>query len=74
MKQKLAPITASTDEEEAKRPSLLMTREEGCEPPRKLEYKPGQPIEELCAIPTKSEATRVAGRSSGPTNETNKKD
>jgi hypothetical protein len=28
-----------------------MTREEGCEAPKKLEYKPGQPIEELCAMP-----------------------
>jgi len=48
MKKKLAPITAKADAEEVKKPSLLMTREEGCEPPKKLEYKPGQPIEELC--------------------------
>lgn len=63
MKQRLAPITARADKEEAKKPSLLMTREEGCEPPKRLEYKPGQPIEELCAMPTKSEPTRLAGRS-----------
>ena len=49
MKQKLAPITAKAVKEEVKKPSLLMTREEGCESPKKLEYKPGQPIEELCA-------------------------
>lgn len=49
MKQKLAPISAQAQKDEAKKPSLLMTREEGCEAPKKLEYKPGQPIEELCA-------------------------
>jgi hypothetical protein len=54
MKQKLAPITAKADTEEVKKPSLLMTREEGCEPPKKLEYKPGQPIEELCAVGAQS--------------------
>jgi Zn-dependent protease with chaperone function len=51
MKQKLAPIAAKAEKEEVKKPSLLMTREEGCEPPKKLEYKPGQQIEELCAMP-----------------------
>jgi predicted Zn-dependent protease len=51
MKQTLASITAKADTEEVKKPSLLMTREEGCEHPKKLEYKPGQPIEELCAAP-----------------------
>jgi predicted Zn-dependent protease len=50
MKQKLAPISAKGAQEEVKKPSLLMTREEGCEPPKKLEYKPGQPIEELCTM------------------------
>jgi predicted Zn-dependent protease len=54
MKQKLAPITAKADTEEVKKPSLLMTREEGCEAPKKLEYKPGQPIEELCAVGAQS--------------------
>lgn len=51
MKQKLAPIAAKAAEEDVKKPSLRMTREEGCEPPKKLEYKPGQPIEELCTMP-----------------------
>ena len=50
MKQKLAPISAKAAQDEVKKPSLLMTREEGCEPPKKLEYKPGQPIEELCTM------------------------
>jgi Zn-dependent protease with chaperone function len=60
MKLKLAPITATAEKEEAKRPSLLMTREEGCESPKKVEYKPGQTIEELCAT---AKTTELATRS-----------
>ncbi|HEV2287492.1 MAG TPA: M48 family metalloprotease [Candidatus Acidoferrales bacterium] len=48
MKTELAPIAAQADIEEVGKPSLL-TREKGCAPPKKLEYKPGQPIEDLCA-------------------------
>jgi Zn-dependent protease with chaperone function len=51
MKKKLAPITAKADKEEIGKPSLLIPREEGCEPPKKLEYKPGEPIEQVCAQP-----------------------
>ena len=51
MKKELAPIAAKAEKEEVGRPSLLITREEGCEPPRKLEYKAGQPIEQICASP-----------------------
>lgn len=51
MKKGLAPVTAAAESEEVKKPSLLLTREEGCEPPKKLEYKSGQRIEELCATP-----------------------
>src|SRR5215470_1575222 len=51
MKKELAPIAAAASKEEMKRPSLKITREEGCEPPKKLEYAPGQPIEDLCAAP-----------------------
>jgi len=51
MKKKLAPITAKAEKEEIGKPSLLITREEGCEPPKKLEYKPGDPIEQVCAQP-----------------------
>lgn len=49
MKKKLAPIAAKAEKEEIGKPSLLITREEGCEPPNKLEYKPGEPIERVCA-------------------------
>lgn len=51
MKKKLAPIAAKAKKEEFGKPSLLITREEGCEPPKKLEYKSGEPIEQVCAQP-----------------------
>ena len=51
MKKELAPVTAQAEKEEAERPRLLITREQGCELPRKIEYTPGQPIEQLCASP-----------------------
>ena len=54
MKRKLAPIAEKADKEEVGKPSLLIPREEGCEPPKKLEYKAGQPIEQICAAPAKS--------------------
>ena len=54
MKKELAPIAAKAEKEEVGKPSLLITKEEGCEPPKKLEYKPGQPIEELCAAPVQT--------------------
>jgi beta-barrel assembly-enhancing protease len=51
MKKELAPIATAANKEEMGKPSLKITREEGCEPPKRLEYNPGQPIEELCAAP-----------------------
>ena len=51
MKKELAPIAAAANKEEMGKPSLKITREEGCEPPKRLEYNPGQPIEGLCATP-----------------------
>jgi Zn-dependent protease with chaperone function len=51
MKAELKPVTVAAEKEAAEKPSLLITRAEGCEPPEKLEYKPGQPIEDLCATP-----------------------
>ena len=51
MKKELAPIAAAANKEEMGKPSLKITREEGCQPPKRLEYQPGQPIEELCAAP-----------------------
>ena len=54
MKKELVPITAKAEQEEGGKPSLLITKEEGCAPPNKIEYKPDQPIEELCATPMRS--------------------
>ncbi len=58
MKRELAPIAASANKKELDRPSLKITREQGCEPPKLLEYKAGRPIETLCAAPPR-EATAV---------------
>ncbi|MDE3110911.1 MAG: M48 family metalloprotease [Acidobacteriota bacterium] len=54
MKKELAPITAQAEREDVNKPSLLISREEGCEPPKKIEYQPGKPIEQLCAQPAQS--------------------
>lgn len=54
MKKELVPITAKAEQEEGGKPSLLITKEEGCAPPNKIEYKPDQPIEDLCATPMRS--------------------
>ena len=54
MKKQLAPVSAAANKEEMGRPSLKITREEGCEPPTNLEYKAGQPIETLCSAPART--------------------
>jgi len=54
MKKQLAPVSAAANKEERRRPSLKITREEGCEPPAKVEYKPGQPVETLCSSPART--------------------
>ncbi len=51
MKKALAPIAVAAEKEEMGKPSLKMTREEGCEPPKRLEYTPGRQVEQLCAAP-----------------------
>lgn len=48
MKKDLVPVVEAAKKEEKDKPSLLMTKEEGCAPPQKLEYKPGQPIDQIC--------------------------
>lgn len=54
MKKQLAPISAAANKEEMRRPSLKITREEGCEPPAKVEYEPGQAVETLCSSPART--------------------
>jgi predicted Zn-dependent protease len=51
MKKELALVTQKAKEDEekdGKRPSLL-SPEQGCPAPEKIEYKPGDPIETLCS-------------------------
>ena len=62
MKKELAPIAAKAEKEDANAPSLKMSREEGCEPPTKVEYKPDQPIEQLCAATSKTNSARDGTR------------
>ena len=62
MKKELAPIAAKAEKEEIGKPSLLITKEEGCAPPNKIEYKPDQPIEELCATPLRTVPTASSGK------------
>lgn len=53
MKKQLAPVVAEAEKEEKEKPSLLLRKEEGCAPPPKLEFEPGQPIERLCSAPVR---------------------
>jgi len=57
MKAALAKVSRKASEEEKGRPSLLAA-EQGCPPPKKIEYKPGQPIEALCSL-AESQASNV---------------
>ncbi len=54
MKKDLAPIASAAEKEEVGKPSLLISKEEGCTPPPKLEYNPDQPIEDICAKPPRT--------------------
>lgn len=66
MKKDLAPVVAEALKEEKEKPSLLLTKEEGCAPPQKFEYKPGQPIEQICsAAPRSAEPELAAETGSG---------
>ena len=68
MKKELVPIVAKAEKEEGGKPSLLMTKEEGCAAPKKLEYKPDQPIEELCAALPSTTQQQAASRENTDTN------
>lgn len=63
MKKDLAPIVAEAQKEEKEKPSLLMTKEEGCAPPQKIEYKPGQPIEQICSAQQRSPEPEMEAKS-----------
>ena len=57
MKKDLAPVVAKAEKEEMAKPSLLITREEGCESPKTVEYKPDRPIEQICSSRDPAEQT-----------------
>ena len=48
MKKALAPGTTQSEKEQKDKPSLLMP-EKGCAEPQKADYKPGEPIDKICA-------------------------
>ncbi len=48
MKKALVPATAQAEKDQKDKPSLLMP-EKGCAEPRTADYKPGEPIDKICA-------------------------
>ena len=72
MKKDLAPIVAEANKEEKEKPSLLLRKEAGCAPPKKLEFTPGDPIEKLCsaepreAVPEAAETAPAGDSGGGP--------
>ena len=54
MKETLKPIAAEAEKNDPEKPSLLRPHEEGCKAPEKIEYKAGQPIEDLCSMPART--------------------
>lgn len=67
MKKELVPIVAEAKKEEAGKPSLLLDKEEGCTPPEKIEFKPGQPIETICSTEPRSAEAAAEPASISPT-------
>lgn len=65
MKKDLAPVVAAAEKEEKEKPSLLLTKEESCTPPQKIEYKPGQPIEQICSAEPRSPEPAAIAEASG---------
>ena len=52
MKKELKKITAKADKKAKNAPSLELGKNaRGCAPPRKFEFKPNKPIEDLCQSP-----------------------
>jgi hypothetical protein len=45
-------VAVKVDKKEIGKPSLLIANEEGCAPPKKPEFEPGQPIEQVSSVPT----------------------
>jgi Peptidase family M48 len=52
MKKELVKVEQKADKDEKGKPSLYdFARDEGCPPPKKFEFEPNQPIEQLCHSP-----------------------
>ena len=62
MKKELSKVQEEAGKEEKNKPTLFdYAREESCAPPKKFEFKPGQPIEELCHSPKLVTVEEAAG-------------
>jgi Peptidase family M48 len=66
MKKELTKVKQDATKDEGNKPTLFdYAKEEGCAPPKKFEFEPNQPIEQLCHSPklvTAEGATSSAGR------------
>ena len=52
MKKELAKVEKAAAKDEKNKPSLYdFAKDEGCPVPKKIEFEPGQPIEQLCHSP-----------------------
>jgi len=70
MKKALAKVEQAASKDEKNKPSLFdYAKEEGCAPPKKFEFEPDQPIEQLCHSPKLVTAEEPAGASAQPQNQ-----
>jgi len=69
MKKELTKVERAAVKDEKNKPSLFdYAKEEGCTPPKKFEFEPGQPIEQLCHSPKLVTAEEPAGAAAQPQN------
>jgi len=67
MKKELTKVEREATKEEKNKPSLYdYAREEGCPAPRQFEFKPDQPIEQLCHSPKLITVEEPAGAAAQP--------
>jgi Zn-dependent protease with chaperone function len=67
MKQELAPVVAKAKKVQLNKPSLL-EKEPGCTVPAKIQYKPGENVDDLCgsSLPAGSEPVKTASAKHTP--------
>lgn len=69
MKQQLKQVQVEAKKEAKDKPSLYdYAKEEGCPTPSRIEFKPNQPIEELCHSPKLVTVEETAGSTARPEN------